>query len=157
MEEMSAAGFTMLVMVVAPAINGTIISKFGTDEQKKRWLPGIADGSITMAFAITEPHARSDSHRITPTARRGVPRRGAPAPPPPPRRERLGSQRREGVHLRRRPGAGRARRRPHGGSQDRQPASRVVHRAHRYTRSQLDEDRDRTRQTRDTTPSLAMR
>ncbi len=70
MEEMSAAGSALLMMVVSPAINGTIISKFGTDEQKKRWIPGIADGSITMAFAITEPDAGSNSHRITTTARR---------------------------------------------------------------------------------------
>ncbi len=58
------------MMVVSPAINGTIIAKFGTEEQKKRWIPGIADGSITMAFAITEPDAGSNSHRITTTARR---------------------------------------------------------------------------------------
>jgi alkylation response protein AidB-like acyl-CoA dehydrogenase len=70
MEEMSAAGCGLLMMVVSPAINGTIISKFGTDEQKRRWLPGIADGSFTMAFAITEPDAGSNSHRITTTARR---------------------------------------------------------------------------------------
>jgi alkylation response protein AidB-like acyl-CoA dehydrogenase len=70
MEEMSAAGCPLLLMVVSPAINGTIISKFGTEDQKKRWLPGIADGSITMAFAITEPDAGSNSHRITTTARR---------------------------------------------------------------------------------------
>ncbi|HVQ50912.1 MAG TPA: acyl-CoA dehydrogenase family protein, partial [Mycobacterium sp.] len=70
MEEMSAAGSPLLMMVVSPAINGTIISKFGTDDQKKRWLPGIADGAITMAFAITEPDAGSNSHRITTTARR---------------------------------------------------------------------------------------
>jgi alkylation response protein AidB-like acyl-CoA dehydrogenase len=70
MEEMSAAGSPLLMMVVSPAINGTIISKFGTEDQKKRWLPGIADGSITMAFAITEPDAGSNSHRITTTARR---------------------------------------------------------------------------------------
>ncbi|KUI09237.1 acyl-CoA dehydrogenase [Mycobacterium lehmannii] len=70
MEEMSAAGCPLLLMVVSPAINGTIIAKFGTDDQKKRWLPGIADGSITMAFAITEPDAGSNSHRITTTARR---------------------------------------------------------------------------------------
>lgn len=70
MEEMSAAGSALLMMVVSPAINGTIISKFGTEEQKKRWIPGIADGSITMAFAITEPDAGSNSHRITTTARR---------------------------------------------------------------------------------------
>jgi alkylation response protein AidB-like acyl-CoA dehydrogenase len=70
MEEFSAGGCPLLMMVVSPAINGTIISKFGTDEQKKRWVPGIADGSITMAFAITEPDAGSNSHRITTTARR---------------------------------------------------------------------------------------
>ena len=70
MEEMAGAGSSLLMMVVSPAINGTIISKFGTEEQKKRWIPGIADGSITMAFAITEPDAGSNSHRITTTARR---------------------------------------------------------------------------------------
>jgi alkylation response protein AidB-like acyl-CoA dehydrogenase len=70
MEEMSAHGCGLLMMVVSPAINGTIISKFGTNEQKQRWLPAIADGSITMAFAITEPDAGSNSHKITTTARR---------------------------------------------------------------------------------------
>ena len=70
MEELSAGGCPLLMMVVSPAINGTIIAKFGTDEQKRRWLPGIADGSLTMAFAITEPDAGSNSHRITTTARR---------------------------------------------------------------------------------------
>ncbi|HME49569.1 acyl-CoA dehydrogenase family protein [Mycobacterium sp.] len=70
MEEMSAAGCGLLMMVVSPAINGTIIAKYGTDEQKNRWLSGIADGSTTMAFAITEPDAGSNSHNITTTARR---------------------------------------------------------------------------------------
>ena len=70
MEEMAAAGCPLLMMVVSPAINGTVIAKFGTEEQRRRWVPGIADGSITMAFAITEPDAGSNSHRITTTARR---------------------------------------------------------------------------------------
>jgi len=70
MEEMAAAGSALLMMVVSPAINGTIIARFGTEDQKRRWLPGIADGSVTMAFAITEPDAGSNSHRITTTARR---------------------------------------------------------------------------------------
>jgi len=70
MEELAAGGCPLLMMVVSPAINGTIIARFGTDEQKRRWVPGIADGSITMAFAITEPDAGSNSHRITTTARR---------------------------------------------------------------------------------------
>jgi len=70
MEGLAAAGCPLLMLVVSPAINGTIIAKFGTEEQKQRWVPGIADGSITMAFAITEPDAGSNSHRITTTARR---------------------------------------------------------------------------------------
>jgi alkylation response protein AidB-like acyl-CoA dehydrogenase len=69
-EELSAAGCGLLMMVVSPAICGTIITTFGTDEQKGRWLPGLADGSRIMAFGITEPDAGSNSHRITTTARR---------------------------------------------------------------------------------------
>ncbi|GAA4659598.1 acyl-CoA dehydrogenase family protein [Gordonia humi] len=70
MEEIAAAGTGLLMLVVSPAICGNIIAKFGTDEQKQRWIPGLADGSITMAFGITEPDAGSNSHNITTTARR---------------------------------------------------------------------------------------
>src|SRR3954466_11900985 len=69
-EELNAAGCGLLMLVVAPAINGTIISRFGTDEQKQRWLPGIASGETIMAFGITEPDAGSNSHNITTTAQR---------------------------------------------------------------------------------------
>ncbi|MFR9750636.1 acyl-CoA dehydrogenase family protein [Nocardia sp. 004] len=69
-EELSAQGSGLLLMVVSPAICGTIITKYGTDEQKQEWLPGIADGSRKMAFGITEPDAGSNSHQITTTARR---------------------------------------------------------------------------------------
>ncbi len=69
-EELGANGCGLLMMVVSPAICGTVITRFGTDEQKGRWLPGLADGSSIMAFAITEADAGSNSHRITTTARR---------------------------------------------------------------------------------------
>src|SRR3954453_19561843 len=69
-EELNAAGCGLLMMVVSPAINGTIITRFGTDEQKRQWLPGIASGDTIMAFGITEPDAGSNSHNITTTARR---------------------------------------------------------------------------------------
>ena len=69
-EELAAQGCPLLMMVVSPAICGTVISRYGTDEQKRRWLPGIADGTGTMAFAITEPDAGTNSHNITTTARR---------------------------------------------------------------------------------------
>jgi alkylation response protein AidB-like acyl-CoA dehydrogenase len=70
LEEMAAAGSPLLMLVVSPAIVGTIINEFGTDEQKKRWLPGVADGSAKYAFAITEADAGSNSHKIVTTAYR---------------------------------------------------------------------------------------
>ncbi|WOC11610.1 acyl-CoA dehydrogenase family protein [Gordonia sp. MP11Mi] len=70
MEEIAAAGTGLLMLVVSPAICGNIIAKFGTDEQKQQWIPGLADGTITMAFGITEPDAGSNSHNITTSARR---------------------------------------------------------------------------------------
>ncbi|WP_410786944.1 acyl-CoA dehydrogenase family protein [Kribbella sp. C-35] len=70
LEELGAAGCPLLMMVVSPSICGTVISRFGTDEQKQHWLPGLADGTTIMAFAITEPDAGSNSHQITTTARR---------------------------------------------------------------------------------------
>jgi alkylation response protein AidB-like acyl-CoA dehydrogenase len=70
LEEFAASGCALLMMVVSPAICGTIIARYGTDEQKQRWLPDIAHGDTIMAFAITEPDAGSNSHRLTTTARR---------------------------------------------------------------------------------------
>ncbi len=58
------------MMVVSPAICGTVIARFGTEAQKQTWLPALADGTRTMAFGITEPDAGSNSHRITTTARK---------------------------------------------------------------------------------------
>ncbi|MEU6096660.1 acyl-CoA dehydrogenase [Streptomyces sp. NPDC047079] len=70
LEELGAAGCPLLMLVVSPAICGTVIARFGTTAQKEQWLPGLADGTRTMAFGITEPDAGSNSHRITTTARR---------------------------------------------------------------------------------------
>jgi len=69
-EELAAAGCPLLMTVVSPAICGTIIQAFGSEEQKQRWLPGIASGDMIMAFAITEPDAGSNSHNIATTATR---------------------------------------------------------------------------------------
>lgn len=69
-EELAAQGCPLLLMVVSPAICGTIIARYGTEEQKQRWLPGICDGTGTMAFAITEPDAGTNTHNITTTARK---------------------------------------------------------------------------------------
>ncbi|MDQ0794722.1 acyl-CoA dehydrogenase family protein [Streptomyces sp. B1I3] len=70
LEELGAAGSPLLMMVVSPAICGTVIARYGTEAQKRAWLPGLSDGTLTMSFGITEPDAGSNSHRITTTARR---------------------------------------------------------------------------------------
>jgi alkylation response protein AidB-like acyl-CoA dehydrogenase len=42
----------------------------GTDEQKARWLPPIAEGTMIGAWAVTEPHTGSDVASITTKAER---------------------------------------------------------------------------------------
>ena len=70
LEELAAAGCGLLMMVVSPAICGTIIARFGTEPQKQYWLPRLASGSSIMAFGITEPDAGSNSHKLTTVAAR---------------------------------------------------------------------------------------
>jgi alkylation response protein AidB-like acyl-CoA dehydrogenase len=67
-EECAAAGCPLLLLLVSPAICGSIIARFGSEEQRQTWLPGIGTGTSKMAFAITEPDAGSNSHRIATTA-----------------------------------------------------------------------------------------
>lgn len=67
-EECAAAGCPLLLLLVSPAICGSILARFGTEEQRDTWLPGIGSGKEKMAFAITEPDAGSNSHRISTTA-----------------------------------------------------------------------------------------
>lgn len=69
-EELATAGCPLLLLVVSPAICGTLIARYGTDEQQARWLPGLAAGTTRICFALTEPDAGSNSHQITTTARR---------------------------------------------------------------------------------------
>ncbi|MEV5448326.1 acyl-CoA dehydrogenase, partial [Streptomyces sp. NPDC052644] len=69
-EELAAAGCPLLLLVVSPAIAATVINRHGTEEQRKRFLPGFADGSLKVVFAITEPDAGSNFHRLGTVARR---------------------------------------------------------------------------------------
>ncbi|HKA89308.1 MAG TPA: acyl-CoA dehydrogenase family protein [Haliangiales bacterium] len=60
-------GFAMSLHsdVVVPYIHA-----FGTDEQKRRWLPGCASGELITAIAMTEPGTGSDLAALATTARR---------------------------------------------------------------------------------------
>ncbi|HUY47732.1 MAG TPA: acyl-CoA dehydrogenase family protein [Streptosporangiaceae bacterium] len=69
-EELGAQGTPLLLIVVSAAISAAVISEFGTDEQRKTWLPGLAAGTTKVVFAITEPDAGSNTHRLSTTATR---------------------------------------------------------------------------------------
>ncbi len=70
-EETAAQGCPILSMVIS-AITAPIIASVGTEELKREWLPGIAAGTRKMCFAITEPDAGSNTHKVTTHAvRRG--------------------------------------------------------------------------------------
>ena len=46
------------------------IRRYGSEEQKQRWLPGMATGELIGCFALTEPQGGSDPAAMTTTARR---------------------------------------------------------------------------------------
>jgi alkylation response protein AidB-like acyl-CoA dehydrogenase len=69
-EELATAGCPLMLLMVSPAICGTLLARFGTDAQRDRWLPGLAAGELRMVFAITEPDAGSNTHRLATVASR---------------------------------------------------------------------------------------
>ncbi|MFF0449902.1 acyl-CoA dehydrogenase family protein [Streptomyces sp. NPDC004609] len=68
LEELAAHGMPLLMGVISPAITGSIVWKHGSPGMKAEWLPGMADGSRKMVFALTEPDAGSNSHKVSTTA-----------------------------------------------------------------------------------------
>ena len=46
------------------ALATALLVRYGTEEQRARWLPGIAAGEVWASFSITEPGAGSDLRRI---------------------------------------------------------------------------------------------
>ncbi len=69
-EEIAAQGCPLLLLLVSQAISAEVISRYGSVEQKQRWLPGLAAGTSKVVFAITEPDAGSNTHELATRARR---------------------------------------------------------------------------------------
>jgi alkylation response protein AidB-like acyl-CoA dehydrogenase len=61
----SGPAFTLHNDIVAP-----YLLRMATDEQRKRWLPGLATGELVFAIAMSEPGAGSDLNGIRTSARR---------------------------------------------------------------------------------------
>jgi alkylation response protein AidB-like acyl-CoA dehydrogenase len=49
------------VISVSTSLCGVPIYKFGTEEQKQKYLPGICDGTALACFGLTEPDTGSDA------------------------------------------------------------------------------------------------
>ncbi|TWH01485.1 acyl-CoA dehydrogenase [Nocardioides sp. J9] len=56
--------------VTTPGFGAMTLTRHGTEEQKQRILPGLADGSIQFCLALTEPDAGSNAIEIKTAARR---------------------------------------------------------------------------------------
>jgi alkylation response protein AidB-like acyl-CoA dehydrogenase len=67
---MSAVWMSITGIVNSHLMLALAIEKFGTPEQKSRWLPKIASGEIRGGLALTEPDAGTDLQGIRMTARR---------------------------------------------------------------------------------------
>lgn len=68
-EELERADTTArVVMSVHSGLHALTLLQWGTEEQKQRWLPGLANGKLIGAFGLTEPNAGSDAANISTTA-----------------------------------------------------------------------------------------
>ncbi|MGM5069111.1 acyl-CoA dehydrogenase family protein [Rhodococcus qingshengii] len=69
LEETAAAGVPALSAIFSTGVNGTILARHGTENQKQRWLQPLAEGTASSSFAITEPDAGTNSFAISTTAK----------------------------------------------------------------------------------------
>ncbi|ALE74198.1 acyl-CoA dehydrogenase [Pseudonocardia sp. EC080610-09] len=53
------------IVSVQGSLAMTAIDRFGTDEQRERWLPGMAAGELVGCFGLTEPGSGSDPASMT--------------------------------------------------------------------------------------------
>jgi alkylation response protein AidB-like acyl-CoA dehydrogenase len=65
-----ACASTAVIVDVHMSVGSEPILLFGTEEQKKRWLPPLASGELLGAFALTEPASGSDAASLKTSARR---------------------------------------------------------------------------------------
>ncbi|HEY3174743.1 MAG TPA: acyl-CoA dehydrogenase family protein [Candidatus Polarisedimenticolia bacterium] len=69
-EELAWASGLADAMFVMQGLGSCALALAGTDETRRRYLPGVAGGRIIAALALTEPHAGSDLGAIATRARR---------------------------------------------------------------------------------------
>jgi alkylation response protein AidB-like acyl-CoA dehydrogenase len=63
-EELSRGWISISGIVNTHFIGSYLLMKFGTNEQKERWLPRMATGEVRAAFSLSEPELGSDVQAI---------------------------------------------------------------------------------------------
>ncbi len=69
-EELAAGWMSLTGIVNTHTMAATLIMLHGTEEQKQRWLPGMATGERRGALSLSEPDAGSDTRNISCKAER---------------------------------------------------------------------------------------
>ncbi|MBA3782502.1 MAG: acyl-CoA dehydrogenase family protein [Nocardioides sp.] len=69
LEELGAVWSSVGVGTSVHALSCFGLVKFGTDEQKKQWLPDMLGGQLLGAYCLSEPHAGSDPAAMRATAK----------------------------------------------------------------------------------------
>jgi alkylation response protein AidB-like acyl-CoA dehydrogenase len=69
-EVASQCASTAVILDVHASVGSEPITLFGSETQKRRWLPAMAAGKLLGAFALTEPEAGSDAAHLQTSARR---------------------------------------------------------------------------------------
>jgi alkylation response protein AidB-like acyl-CoA dehydrogenase len=69
-EELSRGWISISGIVNTHFIGSYLLMKFGTDEQKEKYLPKMATGEMRAAFSLSEPELGSDVQAIKSTARK---------------------------------------------------------------------------------------
>ncbi len=69
-EELLAAGAPVAAHWIADRQSGPLLLRYGTEEQRQRFLPGIARGEIYFVIGLSEPNSGSDLASVSSTAKK---------------------------------------------------------------------------------------
>src|SRR5512134_2636984 len=64
-EALGRASSAFTGVLTVQSMVGSALAKWGTDEQRRAWLPRLASGATIAAFALTEPDAGSDLQALS--------------------------------------------------------------------------------------------
>ena len=68
LEQIAKVSSSYGISVAVSGLPQVILQEFGTQQQKSKWIPGLANGSLLGGFALSEPDSGSDAGSLTTTA-----------------------------------------------------------------------------------------